>query len=192
MKVLMLLEGEFPPDERVEKEALTLLSSGYQTEIFALSFSENNKVENYKGIKVYAPYVPKLVFKFFPAILVFPLYYWFRKMQFRKIVNQYDYQFIHVHDLPMSRMGFWLKKKCGAKLICDQHEFYSNWIYRTAHMKTIQGRIIGFLSRWESYERKYLNKADLVVTVSENLRQLYIKLYNINGDKVISVPNTPL
>jgi glycosyltransferase involved in cell wall biosynthesis len=192
MKVLMLLEGEFPPDERVEKEALTLLDAGYEVEIFALSFTKNTHVEDYKGIKVYSTLVPKLVFKFFPALLVFPLYYWFRKQQYRKIVNKFDYGFIHVHDLPMSRMGFWLKKKCRAKLICDQHEFYSNWIGRTAHMQTVAGRIILLFSRWNRYERKYLNRADTVITVSENLREIYLKTYGLSEEKIISVPNTPL
>jgi len=192
MKVLMLLEGEFPPDERVEKEALTLLNAGYEVEIFALSFKKKTHIEYYKGIKVYSPLVPKLVYKFFPALLVFPLYYWFRKQQYRRTVNRFDYGFIHVHDLPMSRMGFWLKRKCRAKLICDQHEFYSNWIGRTAHMQTFAGRIILLFSRWNRYERKYLNRADTVITVSENLRRIYIKTHGLNETKVISVPNTPL
>jgi glycosyltransferase involved in cell wall biosynthesis len=192
MRVLMILEGEFPPDERVEKEALTLVEAGFVVDIFALSFYRKKQFENYKGINVYSPFMPKLIYKFSPAILVFPLYYWFRRWQICKTLKIKSYSYIHVHDLPMSKLGYWLRRKCKGKLICDQHEFYSDWIGRTAHMQTIPGKIIGWLSNWSGFERKFLQKADLIITVSPNLRTIYIDLYNIEKNKIISVPNTPL
>jgi glycosyltransferase involved in cell wall biosynthesis len=192
MRVLMILEGEFPTDERVEKEALTLIEAGFDVDIFALSFSKKDLYQNYRGISVYSPYIPKIIYKFSPAILVFPLYYWFRHWQISEIVKTKSYSYIHVHDLPMSKLGYRLSRKYGGKFICDQHEFYSNWIGRTAHMQTLLGKIIGWSGNWSKFERKFLRKADLVITVSQNLRALYIDLYDIDEDKIISVPNTPL
>lgn len=192
MRVLMILESEFPPDDRVEKEALSLIDAGFVVDIFALSFCRKSQFQNYKGISVYSPYMPKLIYKFSPAILVFPLYYWFRRWQVCKILKIESYSYIHVHDLPMSKLGYWLQRKCKGKLVCDQHEFYSNWIGRTAHMQTISGKIIGRLGNWSKFERKFLQKADLIITVSQNLRILYIDLYNLDENKIISIPNTPL
>ncbi len=192
MKVLMILESEFPYDERVEKEALTLIKEGYDVEILAFSLSAKSSSAIYKGIKVYSPFLPKLIYKFYPAFCILPFYRWYRMWQLHKMAPSTSYNFIHVHDLPMSKMGYLLKKKFNAKLICDQHEFYSNWIGRTAHMKSFAGRIINFLSKWEKYERKYLSLADLVITVSDNLREIYIRLHGIDENKIISVPNTPL
>lgn len=192
MKVLMLLEGEFPYDERVEKEALSLKGAGYEVDIFALSFSQRKDVDTYKGIKVFSPFVSKLLFKFYPALLVFPVYKWARRKQIIRLTGSERYDVIHVHDLPMSSLGYWLKERYHAKLVCDQHELYSEWIGRTAHMNTMAGRLIMFFSNWKKYEQKYLSRADLIITVSENLRELYIRLHNIEGEKIISVPNTPL
>ena len=38
MKVGMILDAPFPPDLRVEKEALTLVSQGHEVILFCLSF----------------------------------------------------------------------------------------------------------------------------------------------------------
>ena len=38
MKILMLLENEFPPDERVEKEIADLLKSGFEVAIATYTF----------------------------------------------------------------------------------------------------------------------------------------------------------
>ena len=86
-------------------------------------------------------------------------------------------------------LALYFKKKYNSKLICDQHEFYSNWIDKTAHMNTILGKIISRMSDWEKYERRYLNLADIVITVAKPLELNYIEKYNIKN--IITVPNTP-
>ena len=189
----MLLENVFPPDDRVEKEALSLINSGF--EVHVACYSRNNdfiEEEIYKGIYIHRQKISRLMYKFSAAILVLPFYYWYWKRIVRNLQKRFSYRTIHVHDLPLSKVGYFLKRKYKVKLICDQHEFYSNWIIYTAHYNTSLGKIVKFLSNWISYEKRYLRKADLVITVEEPLREIYLRNYHLNPDKVISLPNTPL
>jgi glycosyltransferase involved in cell wall biosynthesis len=88
-------------------------------------------------------------------------------------------------------VGYDLSRKYKLKLVCDQHEFYSNWIVRTRHYNTGLGKLIRFLSNWDKYEDKYLRKADMVITVEESLRKLYIEKLQIDPSKIVTLPNTP-
>ncbi len=150
------------------------------------------KEENYKGIYIHRQKISWLMHKFSAAILILPFYFWFWGKFTRNLQKKFSYKAIHVHDLPLSKVGYYLKKKHKLKLICDQHEFYSNWIVYTAHYNTFLGKIVKLFSNWNSYEKKYLGKADLVITVEDPLREIYLKKYHLNPCKVISLPNTPL
>ena len=193
MRVLMLLENVFPPDDRVEKEALSLINSGYEVHVACYSRSDDFiEEETYKGIYIHRQKISWLMHKFSAAILILPFYFWYWKKFALNLQENFSYAAIHVHDLPLSKIGYSLKKKYKIKLICDQHEFYSNWIVYTAHYNTFLGKIVKFMSNWVSYEKEYLSKANLVVTVEEPLRELYLKKYQLNPQGVISLPNTPL
>lgn len=76
---------------------------------------------------------------------------------------------IHIHDLPLTNIGVKMKRKYEIKLVCDQHEYYSNLIVQTTH----------------------LNKADLVITVEEPLQKEYINKVRVKKEHIITLPNTP-
>lgn len=193
MRVLMLLEHNFPPDDRVEKEALSLIDSGFEVHLACVARNDNFlEEENYKGIFIHRQNISLLMHKFSAAILILPFYSWYWKKFLIKLQKRFSFKAIHVHDLPLSRVGYYFKKNFGIKLICDQHEFYSNWIIHTSHYNTFPGKIIKLLSNWTAFEKKYLGKADLIITVEEPLRELYLKKYHFNPDRVIKLPNTPL
>lgn len=190
-RVLMVLENEFPTDDRVEKEIESLQRIGYEVSIAVLTFTNRPSVESYKGYTIYRKQVTPLFYKTSAAILIFPFYFMFWMRFLKSILTQKKYDVIHIHDLPLSKVGYRLAKKFNMKLVCDQHEYYSNWIVRTKHYNTSLGKIIKKLSNWVKYERKYLNKADLVITVEDSLRQIYIEKAGVPKEKIITVPNTP-
>jgi len=191
MKILMLLDGEFPPDDRVEKEALSLMACGYQVSMACYTRKGRAAFENYKGIQLFRMPISNLSYKLSAACLVVPHYF----LIWRKFVSQLfkDQRFdvIHVHDLPLASVGDYFARKYKLKLVCDQHEFYSNWIVHTAHYNTFQGKIVKTLSNWKAYESKYLSRADLVITIEEPLRSSYLTEVGLPPEKVICVPNTP-
>ena len=48
----MLLDKEFPADDRVEKEAVSLIKNGFEVFLLCPDFSDNPKEEFYNGIKI--------------------------------------------------------------------------------------------------------------------------------------------
>lgn len=187
----MVLAGEFPPDERVEKEIESLLKAGFTVAIAAYTMQNKPAVELYHNYTIYRIRISRLLYKSSAAALILPFYFifWYRFLD--SILKKEPFHYIHIHDLPLSKTGYQLARKYKLKLVCDQHEYYSNWIVRTRHYNTLTGRAIRTFSNWTRYERRYLQKADLVITVADSLKEIYIKRVKISPDKVITLPNTP-
>ena len=166
----MVLSSTFPTDSRVEKEAISLSENGHNVHIVSYSDGNSKKIENTQFGIVHRIEASNLLKNKLSALaLILPFYFIFWKKHIKKLFNIYTYDAIHIHDLPLSKVGYYFKKKYGCKLICDQHEFYSNWIKETAHMNTLFGKLISRLSNWEDYEKKYLKLADLIITVAKPL-----------------------
>jgi glycosyltransferase involved in cell wall biosynthesis len=191
MKVLMVLESEFPPDERVEKEIESLQGIGFSVTIAVYTFKKKPEVELFNGYRIYRKSISPLLYRSSAAILLVPFYsfFWYRFLNV--ILRKEKFDIIHIHDLPLSKIGYRLSQKYNLKMVCDQHEYYSNWIIRTKHYNTGVGKIIRFFSNWSGYERRYLQKADLVITVENSLKRIYIENVCVPPSKIITLPNTP-
>jgi glycosyltransferase involved in cell wall biosynthesis len=191
MKILMVLEAEFPPDERVEKEIKSLLDAGFHVTIAAYTRKGLPEKQAVRGYVICRRPISEILYKSSAAILLHPFYFrfWYRFLD--SILASEKFDVIHIHDLPQAKTGYQLAVRYGLKLVCDQHEYYSNWIVRTRHYNTFTGRIIRFFSNWKKYEKKYLRRADMVITVDESLRNLYIEKVRISSSKILSLPNTP-
>ncbi len=187
----MVLDKEFPPDERVEKEIHTLKENGFTVSVATCTFKSLPGEEHFNGYTIYRKRLSWILYKSSAAILLLPFYFrfWFNFLD--EILNKDHYDIIHIHDLPLSKTGHQLAKKYHLKLVCDQHEYYSNWIIRTRHYNTLLGYLLR-LSPWKKYERYYLTRADLVITVEDSLRKIYVQQVGVNPGKIVTLPNTPL
>lgn len=194
MKIGMILDGEFPPDDRPEKEAMSLIAEGHA--IYLLSVTSMKKrplKETYKGIRITRFRLPIFIQKKLSALyLLLPFYRWIFTYHSNKFVIENGIEVLHIHDLPLSNIAHLMAKRHAIKVVLDQHELYSRWIIHTAHYNTFAGKIVRKLSNWEKYESHHLKGADLIITVSENLKQTYTQLYNLEASSIISIPNTPL
>jgi len=88
----------------------------------------------------------------------------------------------HCHDLNTLYIGQKLAKKHKASLVYDSHELY---VYR--NRPYIPPKI--FLKKEEAFERKYIQRADAVITVSKSIAGYMEKKYNI--DKPHLIMNAP-
>ncbi len=192
MRILMVLESVFPQDERVEKEIASLLGAGHEVRIAVYAFEQPPFEEVYQGYTIYRTHISGLMYKLGAAILVLPFYFNFWRRYLKRIYKVWKFDAVHVHDLPLARLGHEFKKKQGVRFVADQHEFYSSWIVKTAHYNTLLGKVIRRLSNWDSYERRYLGMADLVCTVEEPLRAIYLEHHSLVPERVIVIPNTPM
>jgi glycosyltransferase involved in cell wall biosynthesis len=192
MKILMVLTGTFPSDSRVEKEATSLSKNGHDVHLLCYATENTPLLEKTNFCTIHRVYFHSFFRNKISALaLVLPFFFLCWRNQIKKLHKTYSFDAIHIHDLPLSKVGYFFKKTYDCKLVCDQHEFYSNWIRETAHMNTTLGKIISRLSNWERYEEKYLKLADLVITVAKPLEENYVEKYSLPNNKIITVPNTP-
>lgn len=192
MNILMILDSEFPSDERVEKEAVSLINEGNYVSVLCLNYGSLANEELYKGIRIYRIKINRTFRnKLHATYLITPFYRIIWRRKILKLLDKFPADVLHIHDLPLSDIAITLGKSHGLKVVCDQHEYYSNWIVNTAHYNTFTGRIVKSFSNWKKYERTNLRKADLVITVEEPLKKIYLSEVGIRSENIIVLPNTP-
>jgi len=169
MKILMVLEGAFPPDDRVEKEALSLIKAKHEVHLICPSFKDRPKSENYKNINIHRIRFNKEVFKKLRgAALTLPFYFVFAKKHIFSLVREIKPDAIHIHDLPLANIGLEVQKEFGCTPVLDLHENYPDMLATAPYSKTLQGRIFMPIPLWRKYERRMLKKYDnIIVTVEE-------------------------
>ena len=126
ISVLMILQSDFPPDIRVEKEIQSLNATGK----YSITLLCNNKTgkasyENFKDIKIIRlPFWPIFGLKI-NFVKNFPL--WFNPIWIiwgvLSLIKSRP-QIIHVHDLPLMMLGLIFARLVNAKLVYDLHENY--------------------------------------------------------------------
>lgn len=183
MKILMVLETMFPPDERVEKEALSLMNSGHELHLLCPTFDKSEvKESEYKGIILHKVLITPFMFKKMKALcLQLPIYFNYWKIKVRRIMEKDHFDAIHIHDLPLAVVGLYARERFGVKWILDSHENYPYLVATSSYRQQFLGRLLVSIEKWKRYEQKMIRKADCVITVceemSDRLRQLVQRDY---------------
>ena len=188
MKILMVLDSEFPPDIRVENEIQQVLKLGYDISIACLTFDKKPKFENNNGLKIYRKDISKMMYKTSVGALKFPFYFNFWRKYLRKLLKENNYDVLHIHDLPLAKVGIDIKKEYGIKTIIDLHENWPALIADAPHTNTFLGRILSSNKQWQEYEKNILKDADTIITVVEEMKDRISK-HGIKKDRIFVVPN---
>jgi glycosyltransferase involved in cell wall biosynthesis len=186
----MLLENEFLHDPRVEKEVKTLYNAGHQIIVAAITSSDLSSVEKLENCTVLRKYISKFTLKSSVGALKFPFYFNFWRRYLREIIKKHKIDVIHVHDLPLSRVGIEFKNKLGVKLIIDLHENWAALLKVSSHTNTFAGKLLSSNKQWSLYEKACAIQADAVITVVEEMKNR-ISQTGISPEKIIVLQNTP-
>ncbi|APD06004.1 1,2-diacylglycerol 3-alpha-glucosyltransferase [Flavobacteriaceae bacterium UJ101] len=190
MKILMVLEREFPEDERVEKEALSLIKAGHEVHLACFTRQNRTSEEIFKGIHIHRKPISNFILKKASvAALKIPLYFKFWKDFLFEINKKEKFEVLHIHDLPLARVGYEVAKKIKAKWVLDLHENWAGLLSVSEHTKTFLGRILSSNSEWEAYETRYCNVADQIIVVVEEAKDRLVKK-GIFKYKIAVVSNT--
>jgi glycosyltransferase involved in cell wall biosynthesis len=191
MKILMLLDNEFPPDVRVEKETGSLISQGHIVTILSYNFGDLNNTDLWKGIRIIRFKIKKqLAKKSLGFSLQLPFYRWIWQIQVSKILKSDKYDAVHIHDLPLCCLIQFIRTKFNIPVIADMHENYPFLVAEQPYMNSLFAHI--FLSKklWVIKEKEWLAQASAVICVAEEMRHR-LKMYLVETLPVILVPNTP-
>ncbi|MBD3385925.1 glycosyltransferase [candidate division KSB1 bacterium] len=188
--VAMLLEKEFPTDLRVMNEATALRNAGIRVVIFCLNFGSLKPIEEIEdGIFAIRNAIPQHVFnKIHSTVEFFPFY----NRWWKRFIRSWNVSFdaIHVHDLPLARVGWQLAEKAGVKWVLDLHENYPAALKIWSFSRTWPGRWIYRQKGWRRYERTAVKHADRAIVVTEEAMDRFIES-GFEPEHFVVVSNTP-
>jgi glycosyltransferase involved in cell wall biosynthesis len=189
MKILMVLDHEFPPDIRVENEIDSLHKGGHKIHIACFTRNNGEALEQTSTCVIHRKRISAFLYKSSVACLTLPLYFAYWRKFVKDILTRYAFDAIHIHDLPLARIGLEVKRRHGIKFILDLHENWPAFVAAADHTNTLAGKIVSPVKLWVSYERAMVSRADWVVAVVEEMRDR-LAANGGDPDKIIVVPNT--
>lgn len=185
----MVLESEFPPDVRVENEIIALSEAGHEVHLACSTRKNRQEKDLFGKAIIHRKKITPFIYKSSVGCLKFPFYFNFWRQFISDIFQNEKFDVIHIHDLPLSRIGVEIKKKFNTRLVIDLHENWPALIKTAAHTQTFLGRLLSSNWQWINYEKKMLPEADLVITIIEEARDRVINL-GVNPGKAGMVSNT--
>jgi glycosyltransferase involved in cell wall biosynthesis len=189
MKILMLLESEFPPDVRVENEMSALSSAGHEVHLACSTRKDLPVLDRWNNSVIQRKPMSAFIYKSSIGSLKFPFYFSFWRKFIFALLKKESFDAIHIHDLPLSKIGVEAKKVFNIHLIIDLHENWPALLKYAHHTQTFFGRLFSSDRQWKNYEKLMLQEADLVVTIIEEAKERIISL-GIDKDKICLVSNT--
>jgi glycosyltransferase involved in cell wall biosynthesis len=189
--ILMVLETPFPPDERVENEILVLIKGGFRITLVCAAKERkgNISVEKKENLTIYRIPVPKFIYKSGALALMVPFYFsfWFKNID--RIITNNRPSAIHIHDLPLVKVGIQLSRKHKIPVVADYHENRPEIMKMYHHVQTFPGKYLISLKGWHNYQITETPEVDRLILVTDEAKEYYAKQYGIDEKKITVLPN---
>lgn len=190
MKILMLLDNEFPPDVRVESEAQSLLKENHSVHILSYTFGKKPENEIYNGIMVHRFRIQKQVAKKSVALVNnIPVYKCIWKKQIKRLLNHESFDAVHIHDLPLCSLAKFIRKNWNVKIVADMHENYPYLVSDQPYMKTLFGKLFISKKKWFVKEKEWLGNFNEIVCVAPEMKMRLAEILDPKTSFKV-VPNT--
>ena len=186
----MLLERDFPPDLRVEKEMQSLIEAGHQITLACFTFRKKKEIEKNAALTIIRFPISKLIYKSSVAALKFPFYFDFWRRNLNRLLRQKSFDVVHVHDLPLAKIGSEIQKNFNIPFVLDLHENWPALLKISQHTNTLLGKLLSSQEQWEEFEKDSINQADRVIVVVQEMKARLIKK-GFSEDKIAVISNTP-
>ena len=189
MRILMILDHEFPPDIRVENEIEALSEAGHEIHLACFTRKNRPEYEKDETCHIHRKAISGLVYKSSVAALTFPMYFKFWRRFISNLIRDFRIDAIHVHDLPLTEVAAGICRKNSIPLTVDLHENWPAYLRISTHTKSLAGRLLSPNKRWVEYEKRTLAAADHIVVVVKEAAQRLINI-GLDPDRIKVVSNT--
>jgi glycosyltransferase involved in cell wall biosynthesis len=190
MKIGMILDATFPPDPRVENEAVSLINAGHQVFLFCLKYADEKSIENINGIEIRRYKSNKLEYKLSALAYTVPFYTFLMQKKIHKFIKDTEIESLHIHDIRIAQAVFNGNKKFNLPVVLDLHDNMPEVMKLYPHLQKFPGKYIISPKKWKQKEEEFIKKATKVITVSpEFIETLQTRLPS-EEEKFILVPNT--
>ena len=190
MKIGMILDEVFPPDPRVENEAITLVNSGHEVFLFCITYGNQIVHESNNGIKIRRYTSNKLIYKLSALSCDFFGYKMIMKPKIDHFIKENSIEVLHIHDIRIAEAVFLSNKEFGLKVVLDLHDNIPENMKFYPHLNQFPGKYIISPKKWKIKEKQFIKKSNKIITVSPNFANQVIKSNNLAPEKMVLVPNT--
>jgi glycosyltransferase involved in cell wall biosynthesis len=189
MNIGMILDATFPPDPRVENEAISLIAAGHEVFLFCLKYDENQSDEMINGIQVKRFLSNKFEYKNSALAYTIPVYSFLMKKKIVRFLTSTNIDVLHIHDLKIAGAAFWANKSFQLPVVLDLHDNLPEVMKLYPHLQKFPGKYIISPKKWKQKESVFIKKADKVITVSPHFIQSLQERFPFEN-KYVFVPNT--
>ncbi len=192
MRIGMILDNVFPPDPRVENEAIELIRGGNEVFLFCLTYTESEAEKTIKmnGINVVRYLSNQLEYKLSALAYTVPLYTWLMQKKITDFIKKHKIQALHIHDIKIAQASFNANKYFDLPVVLDLHDNYPEVMKFYPHLQKFPGKYIISPKKWKQKEEMFIHLSDKVITVSKEFVDDLLRRIAIDKDKVVLVPNT--
>lgn len=190
MRIGMILDKPFPPDPRVENEAITLIQNGFKVYLFCLKYDNAKAEETINGIQVKRFPSNTLQYKLSALAYTFPFYTNIMSGKIAKFLHLYNIETIHVHDIRIAGAVFKANEKMNLPVVLDLHDNFPEVMKLYPHLQKFPGKQLISPKKWQEKEEEFIHKATKVITVSPEFEKEVINRTKIEKSKMVLVPNS--
>ncbi len=190
MKIGMILDDTFPPDPRVENEAISLINSGHEVFLFCLTYGNQKLQESINGIQVRRYQSSTLAYKLSALSYDLPFYRMMMKPKIDHFIKATNVDVLHIHDIRIAGAVFSCNKKFQLKIVLDLHDNIPENMKFYPHLSKFPGKYIISPNKWKNREEEFIKKADRVITVSPGFVNDVLNRTGLKNEAVVLVPNT--
>jgi len=190
MRIGMILDKTFPPDSRVENEAVSLISEGHEVYLFCLHYGNSKPSEDINGIKVVRYKSNKLEYKLSALAYTFSAYHKLMKPKITDFIRSNKIEWLHIHDMAIAEAVFSANKKFSLPVTLDLHENRPEIMKHYGHVKSWKGKLLISPEKWAIAQKSLINRADKVIVVTEEAKNKIMLEVDINEGNIVVVPNT--
>lgn len=186
----MILDAVFPPDPRVENEAVSLVKAGHEVFLFCLHYGQQKQSEVINGIEVKRYLSNTLEYKVSALAYTIPLYTFLMKRKIRQFIKENEVEVLHIHDIRIAGAVFGVNKKYKLPTVLDLHENRPEIMRFYPHLLRFPGKYVISSKKWKNKEEEFIRKATTVIVVTSEAKDEIKKRLPIDTDKIVEVPNT--
>lgn len=190
MKIGMFLDTAFPPDSRVENEAISLINAGHEVHLFSLDYEDRKSNELINGIHVHRYPVNRLTYKLSALAYTFPFFHNRVKPLIKKFINSVQPDILHTHDMVMAKAVMDVNK--NLKIVLDLHENRPEIMKLYKHVNEGLGKWLINTDRWAKEQNKLIERADHLILVTEEAKKVALEETSKSANDITVVPNTIL
>ena len=192
MRIGMILDTSFPPDPRVENEALSLIQAGHEVYLFSLDFKQKSEREEYKGIHIARYPAGKLLYKLSALTYTFPFYRWKVSPLLIHFIKTFNIETLHVHDMVIADAVYYANQSFKLPVVIDFHENRPEIMKLYKHVNTLTGELFINLKHWSAKYYELATRAQRVVVITDAAKRDILEKTKKDSNSIVVVPNSVL